>query len=257
MKKIVVFDLDETLGFFTDLGEIYDALSKQMGGSVDQKTFNQLLRAFPRYRRPGIMAILRYLKGQKIRKHCDKVMIYTNNQGPSSWAMHIQKYFEDELGYPLFDQIIAAFKVGRTQVEICRTSHSKTVADFIQCTKLPTNTKICFLDDQYHPDMVSDDVYYIRLGSYVYHYTKHEIMRGLATSRIMSNVPDKNSVLKSLLADIGAITVDTKKRDERYGVYKIASKRIMFYLQDFFRHDKTARKKGKRRNKTQKNKNKN
>ena len=255
MKRIVVFDLDETLGYFTDLGEIYDALSKHMGGSVDQATFNQLLNMYPRYKRPGITAILRYLKKQKIRKQCDKVMIYTNNQGPSSWAVHIQKYFEHELGYPLFDQIIAAFKVGHKQVEVCRTSHSKTVRDFIHCTKLPVNTKICFLDDQYHPDMVSDDVYYIRLGPYTYHYTKPEIMRGLSTSRIMGDVPNKNSILKSVLANISSVNIDIKRRDERYDIYKIVSKKIMFYLQDFFRHNRTIKRKNKKRNRTKKNKN--
>ena len=252
MKRIVVFDLDETLGYFTDLGEIYDALSKQMGGRIDQKTFNHLLNTFSHYKRPGITAILRYLKKQKIRKRCDKVMIYTNNQGPSSWAMHIRKYFDDELGYPLFDQIIAAFKVGHKQVEVCRTSHSKTVSDFIQCTKLPVDTRICFLDDQYHPDMVSDDVYYIRLGPYSYHYTKQEIMNGLATSRILSDVPDKNSILKLVIADIGNTKIDVPKRDEMHGVYKSASKRIMFYLQDFFKYSKTRRQRRRRHNNTRK-----
>ena len=156
---------------------------------MTQKTFNALLELFPKYNRPGIVAILQYLKRQKKRKRCDKVMIYTNNQGPKSWAKHIKLYFEHLLDYPIFDQIIAAFKIGGQRIEICRTSHSKTVSDFMNCTKLPKNTQICFLDDQYHPDMISDDVYYIRLEPYMYHYSKEEILEKLKASDIIKSIP--------------------------------------------------------------------
>ena len=36
-------------------------------------------------------------------------------------------------------------------------SHDKTYNDFIKCTKLPTNSEICFLDDTFYPEMANDN----------------------------------------------------------------------------------------------------
>ena len=67
-------------------------------------------------------------------------MIYTNNQGPKSWAESIRDYFHNKLKYEIFDQIIGAFKVKGKQIEIGRTSHYKSIKDLINCTKLPEET---------------------------------------------------------------------------------------------------------------------
>ena len=255
MKNIVVFDLDETLGYFTELGTIYDGIVNYTGKPMSQETFNALLELFPNYKRPGIGAILQYLKRQKKLKRCDKVMIYTNNQGPRSWAKHIKLYFEHILKYPLFDQIIAAFKVGGEHIEVCRTSHSKTVRDFIKCTKLPKNTRICFLDDQYHPDMISDDVYYIRLNPYVYHYSKDEILEKLRDSDILKSMHHHNEAFQFIKANLSDITSTASHtdRDNRHDIYKIVSKKIMYHLQSFFHssaHHKTLKRQKKKRSKT-------
>ena len=256
MKKIVVFDLDETLGYFTDLGSIYDGIVNYTGKHMSQSTFNTLLDLFPNYKRPGIMAILQYLRRQRKSKKCSKVMIYTNNQGPKSWAKHIKLYFEHALDYPIFDKIIAAFKVGGERIEVCRTSHSKTVDDFMNCTKLPKNTQICFLDDQYHPDMISDDVYYIRLNPYVYHYSRQEVLKKLESSDIMKSMPNSDEVFQFIKANLGNPAIDTKERDARHDIYKIVSKKIMYHLQQFFYTEtkrRTLKKYRKVKHKTLKN----
>ena len=165
-SKIVVFDLDETLGYFTELGMFWDALKAYIHKTnativIDQTLFNNILDLYPEFLRPTIIDILNYLKKKKIRNHCDKLMIYTNNQGPVEWAKYITSYFNNKLNYVMFDQIIAAFKVRGKRVEVCRTTHKKTHSDFIKCTKLPEDTQICFLDDVFHPDMSNERIYYI------------------------------------------------------------------------------------------------
>lgn len=165
--KIVVFDLDETLGYFTEFGIFCDCLNNYFKNAAYSNTnFNELLDLYPNFLRPKIMNILRYLKGKKKENKCYKVMIYTNNQGDKSWAMNIKKYFDDKVEYELFDKIIAAFKVRGKQVEIGRTSHDKTMDDFVRCTKLPENIEVCFIDDLYHSGMEDDKVYYINVKPY-------------------------------------------------------------------------------------------
>ena len=173
-SKIVVFDLDETLGYFTELGMFWDALNayikyKHIKQSLEQQDFfNNILDLYPEFLRPNIIGILNYLKKKKEKKHCDKLMIYTNNQGPIEWANYIMKYFEKKTNYNIFDQLISAFKVQYKRVELCRTTHMKTYSDFIKCTKVPEETEICFLDDVYYPDMRNDKIYYINVKPYIY-----------------------------------------------------------------------------------------
>lgn len=121
---------------------------------------------FPKFLRPNIVKVLKYVLEQKRIGNCSKVLIYTNNQGPRSWAQMIAAYLDTKTGQKTFDQIVAAFQVDGKIVETCRTSQSKRVEDLIRCTGIPSDTQICFLDDQYHSMMVDNDVYYILLEPY-------------------------------------------------------------------------------------------
>ena len=61
--KIVVFDLDETLGYFVEYGIFWDCLKKYfINESLD---FNETLDLFPEFFRPNIMNILIYLRKKK------------------------------------------------------------------------------------------------------------------------------------------------------------------------------------------------
>ena len=105
ISKIVVFDLDETLGYFMELGMFWDALkgyikyAKHNKINIDQKLFNNILDLYPEFLRPNIIEILNYLKKKKQSNHCNKLMIYTNNQGPVEWATYIMNYFNKKINY--------------------------------------------------------------------------------------------------------------------------------------------------------------
>ena len=109
--KIVIFDLDETLGYFVEMGMFWDGLIKTTGKrDFAQEEFNDILDLYPEFIRPNIENILTYLKKKKQSRGCHKIMIYTNNQGPSKWSDHILSYFETKTKSKLFDQTIRAFK---------------------------------------------------------------------------------------------------------------------------------------------------
>jgi hypothetical protein len=161
--RVVVFDLDETLGCFVELGMFWDAVKSVIPGADSRDHLFSIIKLFPEFIRPNMIETLSYLKRAKTDGRCSGVMIYTNNQGDRSWAEHIAAYFNTQVGYELFDQVIAAFRVRGKVVEVCRTSHDKSVADFLRCTSLPVGTRLCFLDDQYHPQMEDESVYYINV----------------------------------------------------------------------------------------------
>ena len=166
VTKVVVFDLDETLGQFVELGMFCDVIENYNKKKLSFKEFYQLMEIFPEFLRPNILKILSYLKTKKLNGECNKVLIYTNNQGPKEWTLKIKKYFEKKLNYKLFDKVIAAYKVNGKVIESSRTTHDKTIDDLLRCANLPENTKICFLDDLYHPKMDNDNVYYLNVKPY-------------------------------------------------------------------------------------------
>ena len=176
-KYAVVFDLDETLGHFSQPYKFWFSLKKFLNNEfLDYKYFFNLLDLFPGFFRTNLFKILRKLKKNKISGNCDHVMIYTNNNGPMYWVNLIKSYIHKKLHYKLFDQIIRAFKIKGQQVEVCRTSHGKSYKDFLSCTKLPSNTQICFIDDQLHPEMKNhDNVIYIYVQPYKYNVDYTEI----------------------------------------------------------------------------------
>ena len=173
--KIVVFDLDETLGYFSQFSIFYDCLNSYLKMLPCFDHFYKLLDLFPEYLRPNIMNILEFIKIQKQDNKCSSIMIYTNNQGEKDWAINIKKYFNEKLKYELFDRVIGAFKVNGKRVELCRSSHNKTINDFINCTKVSKDTKICFIDDVLYRDMTGYNIYYINVKPYEWHMTIDEM----------------------------------------------------------------------------------
>lgn len=239
-NKVVVFDLDETLGYFVELGVFWEALLLYVKpvNLLTQEIFNHILDLYPEFIRPNIFSVLKYLKRQKTSGLCRSVMIYTNNKGPPEWAHFIKNYIHTKLNYNLFDQIIGAFKVNGQHIEICRTTNDKTKDDFIRCTKLPENIEICFIDNEYHPDMDKHDIYYIKLNSYIYGLQPNIMVDRLISNRILkpllaSNKENFRLFMVSYITRFPAV-YDMEKTKDDYDIDKIVTKQLMVLLQSFF-----------------------
>ena len=176
-KKLIVFDLDETIGHFEEFGRFIDGLAALSEGGqfqhhhktnafehITQKHFDELLDLYPEFFRPHIFTIFKQLAKKKKRDKNLKVAIYTNNMGPRSWTLHIKNYIEHKIKSKLFDKIITGYRPH--EKGNCRSTHSKTHKDLIKCVKLPKNTNVVFFDDQYHPKMKHDNIHYVHLIPY-------------------------------------------------------------------------------------------
>lgn len=186
-KKVVVFDLDKTLGYFSQLNCIWEILT-QLYDSYREKDFYNLFDLFPEYKRTNIMTILTYLKKKKEENTLDKVMIYTNNNREKKWVLMIKRYFENKLNYKLFDRVIACFKLNGEIIEPCRTTYEKTYDDFMYCSKLNNDVKICFIDDLLHEQMINEQVYYIHISPYVHQLPISTIIKRISYSPFSSNI---------------------------------------------------------------------
>jgi len=176
-KKIVVFDLDETIGHFEEFGRFIDGLAalhennqfvhsyrKNAFEHITQKHFDKLLDLYPEFLRPKILNIFKMLASLKKKDKNLKVAIYTNNMGPRSWTLYIKKYIEKKIGHKVFDKVITGWRPH--EKGNCRTTHKKTHKDLVKCMKLPENASIVFFDDQYHPKMKHSNIHYVHLYPY-------------------------------------------------------------------------------------------
>ena len=227
--KVVVFDVDETLGNFAQFGIFCATLDEYYKTDISYKHFNDLVEIFPEIFRPNIIRILDYIRKKKDSGVCSKVMIYTNNQGPDKWVQHIRDYLEMKLRDktvashqlaiipPLFDHIIGGFKPRNGSGDVSpsskypeRSTGEKTVSEFLRCSRLPPDIEICFLDDVLHQRMVDEKVYYIKLqGYHSYIPFEHYVLRFLG-SKLYKNVFEP---LKPISGSIGlTMTPQVKKQ---------------------------------------------
>jgi len=237
--KIVVFDLDETLGYFTEISMFWDALEHFYGHNLFADQFFSLLDVFPEVFRPNMLHILDVLYKKKIRKACYKIIMYTNNQGPKSWVTMISDYVSKKTGHPVFDTIIAAYKVRGKQIEPKRTSHEKSVTDLISCTDIPANTEICFIDDLYHPLMDKENVFYINIKPYRVSIPFEEMASRYYDKILVKTSPQTKKAefvtqIVSFMKQYNYMVLN--KSEEEKNVDTIVGKKLLSNLEEFLKN---------------------
>lgn len=255
LRKIVVFDMDETLGIFSDLGEFMHILDTIIAKRVRRVAthsssvinvydyFNELLDIYPELLRPRILDIMRFLARMKRAGKCSNVMIYTNNSGPFSWSHHIKDYFNKKAGYigpqwpgGLFDKVIGAFKrPNGERVEIGRTTHDKTYNDFVRCTNMAGRIEVFFIDDREHPGMHAENVYVINVKPYTRELSMRDFIRRFKRSTLFHTLQFTNSEIDDYyyMPD-GAKKPSATYSESEHEVDKMVGATILEKLHDFF-----------------------
>lgn len=185
-KKIIIFDLDETIGYFQELNLILKIIKIYFKIKITQEKFNAILDLFEFYLRPNILSILKYIntikeKEEDNNKQKEKklfVAIYTNNQGGKKWVKKITNYLHYKIGNNLFDTVINSYSINGLLCDNRRTTQYKTKTDIYKIFKTDENNSIIlFFDNEKHNEMYAKNIYYLQLSSYIYHYKEEEITK--------------------------------------------------------------------------------
>jgi hypothetical protein len=235
VPKVIVFDLDETLGSFAHLEILWNTLLLYNQNNI---LFNDLLDLYPEFRRYGIINILEYVYSKKLSGECSNIFLYTNNQNSTTWVNMICDYFCYKLNIikpnKLFDQIIYAFKIKNKIIEKLRTSKKKQHCDLISCTLIPNNTEICFMDDTYYNDMNTNRVYYIQPLSYQHNLNNMEIMNRFFSSKLTHNIQNNNINRNILYNNLNYVENNSTNFNKLLDTNIKVTHKIMYYIKDFF-----------------------
>jgi hypothetical protein len=245
----VIFDLDETLGYFTELSIIWGCLQSVYNAS-GQNTFNKLCEVFEKdYFRPGIFRVFKFLKKQGNNV---KVILYTNNTGQIEWLTMILKYIEMRAGVSnLFHKIVPGFKRGDPPGPHKRTSFEKTYSEIIRCASIPNNARIIFFDDLWHPKMHTKQVSYVHVRPFFHPLRPAFIIHKLQHSYFQFLDYSTNSYLYRCIKNFHKQYVD---RGHHHKTSRIDDQDIITPIKQFLRVQKKTvrRRKSKSHNKTKK-----
>jgi hypothetical protein len=211
---------------------------------IKNELFINLFDLYPEFLRYGILVILEFIYFKKLKRKCDKIFIYTNNQCNIEWVNRIIDFISSKIpiiqkGVPLFDKIVYAFKINNKIIETERTTSKKTYGDLIKCTMLSKKTEICFIDDTHHPKMVHNKIYYIQPFMYCHNLTDHEIFTRLFSSKLIDT--DKHDEIANIF-----YSLNRTKTNQIINVNNVEiSQKLMFYIKEFIynvNHSKTEKK---------------
>jgi hypothetical protein len=128
MNKIIVFDLDNTIGNFDQIIEIMNHTNKKT-----KKEVHELFDLFPFVFRTNIFDIFHSIARLKKERKIQSVLLYTNNNN-DVFIEYVLSYIHEKLKYTLFDVIIS---FNQTK------NKTKNMDDLLKFAKLNVDN-ICF-----------------------------------------------------------------------------------------------------------------
>jgi len=197
-NKIIVFDLDQTLGFFDQMVYIINQTRMEL--------YAPLFELFPEIFRPQLFELLHSLALLKKNNRLKGVALYSNNRN-DDFVRQVIQYIHMKLGCLIFEPVL-------TYHSAERTSRDKSYQDLFGCIKDSSTHLFCFVDDKYHERMNHVDIYYIHSEAYQYVFEEKEVNK-----RIQKTIP----LFKS------------KNRNLPMKIHKRVTEYIASKLKDFMR----------------------
>lgn len=165
MQKCIVFDLDETIGYFPQIYLICNKFQTiyniQLDESIVHKIFDNFFHIFT----PGIFVLFSYIRVLKEKNDNLQVTLYTNTKLPTTWIRYIISYIDMKIHtFKFFDHIIHLNTIHRTTIK-------KNFSDLCNCCNFSKdNINILFIDNITHPLLLNKNTYYREIPNYFYIY---------------------------------------------------------------------------------------
>jgi len=173
MRKVIVFDLDETIGCFQFLSIYFNILIKikKINDLKKNEIYYTLLDNFPRVFRPKIFKLFKKIIKEKKKKNFN-VFLYTNNTGSRKYVLRIIKYIHKKLNYKLFDKVISGFGTNKIKRQGCYKTYSDISKYYNN-----RNVEVLFFDDRHHEKMINKHSKCIILNEYSYDINFHSFIK--------------------------------------------------------------------------------
>lgn len=153
--RVVILDLDETLGAFRAFAAFLRAISPYL---VPYVLFAQMLDQHPEYLRPGILELLSFLNDNRRFDRC-RVVLYTNNAS-AAWVDMAVRYFQERVAADLFSAVVHGAHPRRLD------PRKKSLDDLLQCIKVPPKTEFLAVDDCHHEALKEGVAVYVQITPY-------------------------------------------------------------------------------------------
>ncbi len=216
MHKYIVFDLDETICFLSQLYALHLTFANLNDVPMTQEKFTELLNKLPCVFRPGIFVLLAYIRVLKDRLRFSLVL-YTNSTLPYNWIHFLISYMELKCHCnKLFDHVIDLHTVNRYTTD-------KSIDDILKYCKHSDKPYTFFVvDDKNHKHLIDNRVEYNLMTSYRYYYNN---------SVIWSCLHDAYCIRRT--QDITHNRVDKKKNNQRHTVCKQEIRKLFPLVYEF------------------------
>tara|TARA_Y100000816_G_C26107466_1_gene589029 strand:- start:799 stop:1467 length:669 start_codon:yes stop_codon:yes gene_type:complete len=173
MKKCIIIDLDETIGYFSQIYYLIKKFENMNNAKFSKDDYNKIFSTFECIFRPGIFVLLAYLKILKIKYNL-KVILYTNSKLSLKWINMLLSYINKRIScIQLFDHVIT---INNTLRKLLK----KNFNDIFHCCKeVSTGYIFMILDNEYHEGLDKYYSSYIKLSTYKTYYKNIDIYRFL------------------------------------------------------------------------------
>ena len=192
MDKNIVFDFDETIGYFEQIIDMIRHTKK-----TSKLEVFEFFNLFPFVFRTNIFDIFSYIVRLKKEKKIKTVILYSNNNN-DVFISYVLSYIHETLNFSLFDLTISLKQT---------KNKNKNIGDLLNYSNGLLNKKssIFFIDDKEYDDMKSIK-YYIKCESYKYIYTNNTIQEKLNINQTIENnitkINEKNKITQSVYSAI-------------------------------------------------------
>lgn len=174
MKKSIIIDFDNTIGYFSQIIYLVNIVEKTYYRKMTQDDINTLLTIYNYSFRPKIFEILKFIFEMKEKNIIHSLVLYTKNKNEEFVNMVLSfiesKISQINVSIKLFDYIVFS------------QSKYKNIEPLAAIKELWDNieTNFCFVDNRkqkYETNSSDVTIYYIQCDTYKYYYTHNEIIK--------------------------------------------------------------------------------